>query len=645
MRKNLLFLITAFFCFLPLKAQENLEENEVLREVFADGEFFFANEDYIDALVEYMKLYRRGFSDNANLNYKMGICYLNIPGQKEKSIEHFLKATERVSEHYRESALREKNAPYDTYLFLGNAYRVTNQLDKAIEAYNTYKEVLKKDDMLNIAYANQQIQAVKNAKELMQQPLEVDIINLDRPVNNNTNNFKGAVSGNHKYMVYMNSLPFYDALYFTEYSDGEWSTPINITPQVQSDGNQYATALSFEGDVLYLSWEDPFNSDIYVSEYRDGRWTKSRSLGNEINTKYWESHASVSKDGKTLYFASNRPDGVGEMDILISKKVGRGWSEPENAGDVINTDLNEDTPFITPDGKRLYFSSQGHNTMGGYDVFYSDLKPDGTWSEPVNIGYPINTTDDDLFYVPVNPYQGYMAKYLEDGNGGEDILRFEFPGLADYLALQNPQEVEEIMEDEAEQTEEVVSDEMEEQVEQVLEDAEEIVDEPVVTETTEELVEEQMEEEPVEEAEPAPAKAEIEIRPIFFKFDDASLTEESKEELDKIAELLKNNQAVIVKLAGYTDAIGNPDYNEKLSLQRANAALEYLSKQGIETERMVSTGEGETNFIAINRNPNGTDNPKGRRYNRRVEIHLDKTEDANFIIIKPEIVPENLKVK
>lgn len=637
MRKNLLFLIAFMFFIQPVSSQENLEDDEVLREVFAEGEFFFASEDYPDALVEYMKLYRRGFRDNANLNYKMGICYLNIPGQKEKSIDHFLKAAENVSNRYRESALREKNAPLDTYLFLGNAYRVTNQLDKAIEAYKKYKEILKEDDILNIAYANKQIEAAKNAKEQMQKPLNVDIINLDRPINNNTDNFRGAVSGDHKSMVYMNSLPFYDALYYSvKEEDGSWSTPVNITPQVQSDGNQYATALSYDGTILYLSWEDPFNSDIYVSEYVDGRWTKSRSAGSEINTKFWESHASVSRDGKTLYFASNRQETVGEMDIFFSRKIGNKWSEPENIGDVINSDLNEDTPFITTDGKRLYFSSQGHSTIGGYDIFYSDLKEDGTWSEPVNLRYPINTTDDDLFYVPINPFEGYMARYIEDGNGGEDILKFEFPGLAEYLALQNPQKVEEKLEDQAETIEETVEEDTEEQIETILEKpVEEITEETANVEETEEI----------EETEELAEKTQVEIRPIFFEFDKATLTQEAKNELDKVAELLDQNKAVQVELVGYADPLGDQQYNINLSKKRAKSALEYLSQKGIDTERMSSTGKGETDFIAVNQNPDGSDNPKGRRYNRRVEIQLENTDQGNVIVIKPDVVPEELKNK
>ncbi len=650
MRKNLLFLISVIFFLQPVISQENIEDDEVLREVFADGEFFFASEDYPDALVEYMKLYRRGFSDNANLNYKIGICYLNIAGQKEKSIDYFLKATEKVSDRYRESALREKNAPLDTYLFLGNAYRVTNQLDKAIEAYSKYKELLeeKEEDALNIAYANQQINSVKNAKEQMQKPLNVDIINIDRPINNSTDNFRGAISGDHTSMVYMNSLPFYDALYYsTKDEDGEWSTPTNITPQVQSDGNQYATALSHDGTMLYLSWEDPFNSDIYYSEYEDGRWTRSRSLSSEINTKFWESHASVSKDGKTLYFASNRQETLGEMDIFFSRKIGNKWSEPENIGDVINTNLNEDTPFITPDGKRLYFSSQGHSTIGGYDVFYSDLKEDGTWSEPVNLRYPINTTDDDLFYVPINPYEGYMSRYVENGNGGEDILRFEFPGLADYLALQNPQEVAETLEEQVETIEETVEEETEEQVETILEEPEE----DVVEEMTEEVEEEPVDEEVVEEieeettVEEVAKKAEVEIRPIFFEFDKSTLTREAKNELDKVAELLMHNKAVQVDLIGYADPLGNQQYNINLSKKRAKSALDYLSEKGIDAERMSSTGKGETNFIAVNKKPDGTDNPEGRRYNRRVEIELDNTNNENIIIIKPDVVPNELKTK
>jgi hypothetical protein len=161
-----------------------------------------------------------------------------------------------------------------------------------------------------------------------------------------------------------------------------------------------------------------------------GKWTAIKKLNDNINTKYWESHASVSYDGKTLYFTSNRKGGYGGLDIYSSTRADvnqDNWEKPVNLGPDINTPFNEETPFISPDGKTLYFSSYGHFNMGGYDIFYSNLLENGKWSVPLNMGYPINTTDDDLFYVPVQDGNfAYVCRYYPEENYGKtDIYRVE----------------------------------------------------------------------------------------------------------------------------------------------------------------------------------------------------------------------------
>ena len=218
---------------------------------------------------------------------------------------------------------------------------------------------------------------------------------------------------------------------------------MNITPQIQSDGDQQVNSLSFDGKEMYLNKEDNFNSDIYYSRFEDNQWTRSVPLGKQINTKYWESHACISPDGKELLLTSNRKESHGGMDIFVSTLNEDGeWSEPVNLGDTINTELNEDSPFLTADGKRLYFSSQGHYNIGGYDIFYADRQPDGSWGKPVNLGYPMNTTDDDLFYMPLGDGKlAYQAIFDDENIGSRDIYRFElFDTEAEYLAAIAPPE-------------------------------------------------------------------------------------------------------------------------------------------------------------------------------------------------------------
>jgi Tol biopolymer transport system component len=207
-----------------------------------------------------------------------------------------------------------------------------------------------------------------------------------------------------------------------------WGAPVNITPELQSDGDMYISCLSSDGKVLYLSKDDNFNSDIYTCSFDGITWGKALRLNKNINTKYWESHGFVSEDGEQLIFASDRPGGFGGLDLYISRKMEGDWGTPVNLGPKINTPFNEDRPFLINKGRTLFFSSQGHQNIGGYDLFRADLQTDNKWSEPENLGYPLNTPDDNIFFMPVNNGKsGYYSTYIPDeGFGKEDIYLITF---------------------------------------------------------------------------------------------------------------------------------------------------------------------------------------------------------------------------
>ncbi len=182
------------------------------------------------------------------------------------------------------------------------------------------------------------------------------------------------------------------------------------------------SSLSYDGNTLLLDMEDPENSDLYLSQFKKGRWSKVEPLSKEINSKWNETNGSFSADGKTLYFTSNRKGGEGDLDIYRSILQGDVWSAPQNLGPEVNTPYNEETPFVSADNKELYFSSEGHKGMGGYDVFRYDLSNPG--SEVENLGYPVNTTENNLFYVPYGDGStAYYAFRGPDSYGGRDIYR------------------------------------------------------------------------------------------------------------------------------------------------------------------------------------------------------------------------------
>lgn len=591
--KKLIFTFACIFLVVFYSYAQRSEDEIAIKEYFSDAEFFLSQEFFVDALNDYLQVYKRGYEENANINYRIGICYLNIPGRKQKSIKYFEKAKTSVSSRYRESSLKEKNAPIDVYLYLGNAYRVNDRLDDAILSYNDYKNLLP-DGQTNLhQYADQQIEACNIAKEFMKRPIDVEFANLGPVINDINENYKALISADESTLIYMHRLPFYDAIYFSKNVNGIWSEPENITPQILSDGNQFVSSLSYEGSMLFLSKEDEFNSDIYVSLYIDNRWTKSKALGSNINTKYWESHASISKDGKTLYFTSNRKGSIGDMDIYVSHLSEAGnWGGAKNLGTEINSKLNEDTPFITEDGKSLYFSSQGFTSMGGYDVFKSELNTDNEWSIPQNLGYPLNTTDDDLFYYPWNNGEiAYMSKILGDGYGATDIYKVIYPVVVDEKVIVDTIKPEKII---------IIS--------------------------------------------TVPSIQTIEISPVLFDFDKSFITESGKDVINVLVDLLKNNNDIKVELLGYTDALGPTEYNVKLAKKRAVSVMNIFLDLGIDAVRLQSTGMGEVDNISINKNQDGSDNSEGRAYNRRVEFEVLGVDKDLLIIKRINPVPTHLRM-
>jgi outer membrane protein OmpA-like peptidoglycan-associated protein len=608
-------IIFAFLLIYPTYKVVGQQADAALKEVFKDAEFFFTDESYPDALAEYIKLYKRGFN-NANINYKMGVCYLKISGQKEKSISYLETAVKDVSAVYKESSLSEKHAPFDAYLFLGNAYRVNNDLDKAIAAYTKYKELKVKGNAEDLKYADQQIDACKTAEEFMKNPVPFKIENLGRHINNINSNYRPAVSGDGKTLAYVTKQKFYDAVIIARFEKGSWKEGLNITQQIQSDGNQYPSSLSYDGKTLYLTKEDNFNSDIYFSEFANGQWTVSKPLNKNINTRYWESFASVTADGKTLYFASNRKDGIGNMDIYVSVKEANGqWGPAKNVGNKINTSLSEDCPIISPDGNTLFFSSQGHRNMGGYDIFYSKKINDKEWSEPVNMGYPINTTDDDLYFAPIGDGSyAYIARLEKGGFGSEDIYQIE-------LKPEAQKELEVLKKDTI--TGPKVKEIDETKLAEKKDTTRKIKEIPVVNKEQ---------------------TKEIKITGILFGFNSYQLNSEAIKHLEILANALSTYPEVVLEIEGHADGKGTGNANMAITQKRAEAVAKYLASKGIKEHRLKPVAKGKAIPIAINSNPDGSDNPDGRKLNRRAEFKASG-KGSQFIIFEKIKVPDQLKIK
>jgi len=359
MRSTLILFLFCLFLFPEMAGQFD----EGYRADWLEGEMYFLFEEYNEALPYYKRCLQKA-PNNDDINYKLGVCYLNDPFQKATSIEYLENAVDNVNPKYKENNIKETAAPLEALFYLGNAYRINNQMDRAIETYEWFMD-LADPDVFDHDLVDEQIKACNNAKDLESRPIDYDIQNIGDRINTRFSDMNPVVSGDETKMVYIQKQPFMDALFYAEKVDGEWSYPRMLLPELGIDADAYPTALSYDGTELLVYRSDNYIGDIYSTKLVDGFLTPLDKLNDNINTKYWESHACFTRTGDSLYFSSNRKGTIGGLDIYLSKRDGNQWGKAQNLGPTINTIYNEETPFVTFDGKTLYFSSYGHYNMGG----------------------------------------------------------------------------------------------------------------------------------------------------------------------------------------------------------------------------------------------------------------------------------------
>jgi hypothetical protein len=395
----LLQLITLMMFPVAAFAQSNVEIRKIFTE--AESHYLFGEHELANPL--YLILDK---PENYNIQYKIGTCYLNIPGEKAKAIPYLESAVTHASYDAKITSIREKRAPLDAWFFLAKAYMINNDLQKALDTFETFKklaaETKEEGGMKNLTYIDQQVQACNNAVINQETPSRISRKLVSPAFSQGSINENPAVSFDGNTIVYTERRGILNAIMFSKKTGGKWQPPVEINSQLKAGDDCSSCSLNSDGTLLLLYKTDNFDGNIYSSEYVEGAWTPIKKLNKNINTKFYESHASVSADGKKLYFTSNRDGGNGGLDIYLSEKDASGdWGPAVNLGKTINTIYNEDTPFITLNDSLLYFSSEGHTGMGGYDIFRSrgSVK---TWRSPENMGSPVNSTDDDRFFQPFN---------------------------------------------------------------------------------------------------------------------------------------------------------------------------------------------------------------------------------------------------
>ncbi|NMC39870.1 MAG: tetratricopeptide repeat protein [Bacteroidales bacterium] len=415
---------------LLISASVPAQSKKELNAMFVQAESHYLFEEYELANPLYLSILSYQ-PDNCNILYKAGYCYLNIPDEKEKAIEFLEKAVKNASHDAKSESFREKRAPLDAYFSLAQAYMVNNELEKAINTFQLFQKLVKespmKGEMQNMEFVDQQIKACKNAIELMKTPVSLDKVKLPEDFSMGSVNDFPVISFDGNTIAYTERRGLSNAIFYSKRERGKWQPPVEITYEINAGEDCSTSSLNYDGTELFLYKDDMKDGNIYSSVFKDGKWSPIRRLGRNINTKFFESHACISPDGRRLYFTSNREDG-NDLDIYVSEKEGNDWGVPKMLPKEINTTFNEDTPFITITDTILFFASEGHNSMGGYDIFKS-VKRGDTWSNPENMGYPINSPGDDRFYSPFNngenAYYSISTEYKK-----KEIFYLAFSGPA-----------------------------------------------------------------------------------------------------------------------------------------------------------------------------------------------------------------------
>jgi outer membrane protein OmpA-like peptidoglycan-associated protein len=633
----IVFLITS--CNQYTLLSQTKPDKDFIRAVQAADLNFYFNEDYEKAASLYEELLK-SYPGNLNLAAKLGICYLNIDGKMKDALKLLENASTNVVKSDAAYLEYGQKAPLDTWFYLAHAYHVNNDLSKAIQLYNDVMKKMPSGEVLRVEYIECQIKACKYATEMEKTPADVTR-QLFLPW---LSSWPGAsmpvISANDSVFVFTQKVRGKNHI-FCSYNTGGWETPIDITSQLGQYDNIETNSITRNGDLLILYMDDGADGNLYSSSRKGSRWSGMRKLNKNINTKYWEAFGFITPDGNQIFFSSNRPGGFGELDIYVSRRDANGnWGEVSNPGRTINTPYNENTPFFDPVTGTLLFSSVGHNGMGGYDLFSSTLK-EGKWTEAVGMPYPLNTTSDDKMFLNDPGGKGLLTSLVDDKSGVRNIYRIIREGAGSdsivtngNLVLQDGMSIE----SELAEIKFTTSDSVNGWKKIGISDSGkynftgkpgdylvQIKYPGYKTDTLNLIIPKNFTGKSlVVNTSLIPEKVYsgdfFTIRNILFDYDKYSLNDRSLFELAKLKSILSDQPELKIEVSGYTDSKGSKEYNLLLADRRAQSVINYFTSAGIQDWRFIKKVSGASDFIAINSNPDGSDNPEGRQINRRVII-------------------------
>lgn len=491
------------------------------------------------------------------------------------------------------------------------------------------------------------------ALEAVRHPVPFKPVNLGENVNSDYDEYWPSLTADEKTLVFtvlvtgkkkpdMSAVSRQEDFYVSKYENGSWAKRENFGLPLNTSQNEGAQSLSVDGKYMFFTAcnrKDGHGScDIYFSAKLQNRWSIASNIGAPVNTKYWESQPCLSADGNTLYFTSNRPGGKGKMDIWKSSWNDKGyWNKPVNLGDTVNTSGDEMSPYIHPDNQTLFFSSDGHPGLGGFDLFRVKKYDDGSWGQPENLGYPINTHGDEIGLI-VNA-KGNKAYFSSDrlSESGKDIYEFELyeearPQPVSYMTgkvfdietgkpliarfeLIDLKSADIIMKAFSGKDGSflVCIPTNKDYALNVSKEGFLFFSEHFALSGVHEAANPYHRDVPLS---PIIAGHKVVLRNVFFEYNSFRLRDESRVELNKLVEFLNLNSGVNMEIGGHTDNVGDDAYNRILSENRAKAVYKYLIEHQIDKNRLSYKGYGMSQPI----NDNSTQ--EGRARNRRTEMKV-----------------------
>ncbi len=624
-----------------------------------EGDKIFNFGDYEDAILFYQLAIEEN-SSNVRAHLMAGTCFLITTAEKREAVHYLKKAYELDSE-----------VSNDILFKIGEGHRFRYEFIDAIDYYNQYLVEIEDNsrayeglDIIALKKkTNKRISECENAKQLMSNPVPFKTENVGSTINSSDFDYAPTINLDETMMYFTSRREgttggfkdtdnkYFEDIWVTEKLNGEWTPPVNLGEPINTNQHESNIGLSPDGNTLYI-YHTENNGDIYYSEKKDGSWSEIEPMSKDVNTDYQETSINVSKNNNYMFFTSGRPEGQGQLDIyLMRKNKNDKWGKPQNIGNVVNSEYNEDYPFFHQETSTLYFSSKGHNSMGGLDLFKSKWDTtNNIWSKPVNLGYPINSVDDDGFYIITGQTgDAYFASFNDDSFGYTDL----------YKIIPNDIEEEQIVE------EVMLNDSLAEKLEpfetkllvkafdattrapldsfvvdiQELGNKDESPDkilrntyllsdtlakEYIITVNSDGYVFQSKNyafSEGKEQAEillyldPREVYVPKVLRNVYFNFDKCTLDENYTSDLDQLVDIMLAESRMTIELAGHTDFKGSEIYNISLNQKRANAVKKYLVAKGIGSSRIVAKGYGEKYPLATN-----DDELEGRELNRRTEF-------------------------